>query len=107
MSKYILVQTTQTGTCALGAHFSASGFVFYDYRTQLDRSVSLTRAHAPIRVKARTGRIGAVCANAWASMYFDNNCIYLAKNYYSTTYITVVIALRYCFSSLGDDHADY
>ena len=49
------------------------------YRTQLDRSVSLKRAHAPIRVKARTGCIGAVCANVWARVYFDNSCCFLVK----------------------------
>ena len=74
MSKYILVHTAHTGACALGAHFSASGFVFCDRRTQLDPSVSLRRAHAPICVKARTGRMSAVWANAWTSMYFDKSC---------------------------------
>ena len=74
MSKYILVHIAHIGACTLGAHFSASGFVFCDYRTQLDRSVSLTRAHASIRVKARIGRMGAVCTNAWASMYFGESC---------------------------------
>ena len=54
---------------------SASGLVFCCYKTQLDRSLSLTRAHTPIRVKAKTGRMGAVSANAWASMYFDKSCM--------------------------------
>ena len=74
MSKYILMHTAHTGACALGPHFSASGFVFCDDRTQLDRTVSLTRAHAPIRVTVRTGRMSAVCVDAWGRMHFYNSC---------------------------------